>query len=445
MPANFTFRPAALLLATLVAPFAAGAQGVLIGASPATPAASAALEVRSTTQGLLPPRLTSAQRAAIASPAQGLEVYQTDGTPGLYYYSGVAWVNLTNGRVPDADGSTVPANGGVISTLAGNGNAGYGGDGGAATSAQLNYSAGVAVDAGGTVYVADQFNYRIRSITAAGIIRTVAGDGTQGYGGDGAAATSAQLNYPTGVAVDAGGTVYVAEQNGHRIRAINPAGIIRTVAGTGTRGFSGDGGAATSAQLNRPSGVAVDAGGTVYVADLSNHCIRAISPAGIIRTVAGTGNAGYSGDGGPATSAQLNQPYGVAVDAAGTVYVADVSNQRIRAISPAGVIRTVAGTGTAGYGGDGAAATSAQLSSPYGVAVDAGGTVYVADYGNQRIRAISPAGVIRTVAGTGTAGYGGDGAAATAAQFNGPTGVAVDGSGTVYVSDRSNQRVRVIK
>jgi sugar lactone lactonase YvrE len=432
------------LAAVLLAALSARAQGVGIGTAGA-PAASAALEVASTTQGLLPPRLTAAQRAAIASPAPGLQVFQTDGTIGLYYYTGVAWVNLTNGRVPDANGSTVPANGGTINTLAGTGRSNYGGDGGPATSAQFSGPIGVAVDAGGTVYVADWDNSRIRAISPAGIISTVAGTGTRGAGGDGGPATSAQLYLPGGVAVAADGTLYVGDQQNHRVRAISPAGIMSTLAGTGTPGFSGDGGPATAAQLNLPTGVAVDAGGTVYVADQSNHRVRAISPTGSIRTVAGTGTAGYGGDGGPAASAQLSSPYGVAVDAGGTLYVADRGNYCIRAISPAGIISTVAGTGTPGFSGDGGPATSAQLNQPTGVAVDAGGTLYVGDRGNQRVRAISPAGIIRTVAGTGTAGYGGDGGPATSAQLRTPIGLAVDAGGTVYVADQSNNRVRVIK
>ena len=431
------------LPALLLAALATRAQSVSIG-TPA-PAASAVLEVRSTTQGLLPPRLTAAQRAAIASPAQGLQVFQTDGTLGLYQFTGLVWTNLTNGRIPDANGSTVPANGGIIGTLAGNGAFGYSGDGGPATSAQLSGPYGVTVDGAGTVYVADQANNRVRAITAAGVIRTLAGTGTRSYGGDGGAATAAALNFPAGVAVDAAGTVYVADDYNHRIRAISSDGIIRTVAGTGTRGYGGDGGPATAAKLNYPTGVAVDAAGTLYVADTNNHRIRAISPAGVIRTVAGNGSAGGSGNGGAATSAQLYGPSGVAVDAGGTLYVADQGNHRIQAVSPAGIVRTLAGTGTAGSTGDGGAATAAQLNSPGGVAVDAGGTVYVAEQSGHRIRAINPAGIIRMVAGTGATGSTGDGGPATSAQLNSPGGVAVDGAGAVYVADQNNQRIRVIR
>jgi sugar lactone lactonase YvrE len=210
--------------------------------------------------------------------------------------------------------------GGIITTVAGNGIAGYSGDGGAATSAQLYHPYGVAVDAAGNLYIADTSNHRIRRVTPGGIITTVAGNGIAGYSGDGGAATSAQLSYPDGMAVDAAGNLYIADNGNRRIRRVTPGGIISTVAGNGTRGYSGDGGAAASAQLYAPSGVAVDAVGNLYIADAGNNRIRRVTPGGIITTVAGNGIAGYSGDGGAATSAQVNYPWGVAVAAQGRIF-----------------------------------------------------------------------------------------------------------------------------
>ena len=262
------------VLLLLALPFLAQAQtsGVRIGTA-GTPDASAALDVVSTSQGFLPPRLTASQRAAIASPVAGLLVYQTDGTQGLYYYSGVAWVNATNGRVPDASGGTVPANGAVVSTLAGLAGSQGSTDGTGAAARFINPSS-VAVDAAGTVYVADQSNHTIRRITAAGVVSTLAGlAGSQGSAdGTGAAA---RFYYPGGVAVDAAGTVYVADQNNHTVRRITAAGAVSTLAGlAGSQGSADGTGAA--ARFRTPSGVAVDAAGAVYVADQNNHTIRVI-------------------------------------------------------------------------------------------------------------------------------------------------------------------------
>jgi PKD repeat protein len=338
--------------------------------------------------------------------------------------------------VPSAFGVSVRD---TITTLAGTGTAGFAGDGGQATSAQLNLPTGVAVDGQGNLYIADYVNHRIRKVSS-GIITTVAGTGTAGYSGDGGQATSAQLDYPFGVAVDAQGNLYIADQVNQRIRKVS-GGIITTVAGTGTAGYSGDGGQATSAQLNNPIGVAVDGQGNLYIADYMNHRIRKVS-SGIITTVAGTGTAGYSGDGGQATSAQLDGPVGVGVDAQGSVYIADQGNQRIRKLS-GGIITTVAGTGTAGFLGDGGQATSAQLNSPFGVAVDGQGNLYIADASNHRVRKVS-GGIITTVAGTGTSGYSGDGGQATSAQISEPVGVAVDGQGNLYIADYDNQRIRKV-
>ncbi len=266
-------------------------------------------------------------------------------------------------------------------------------------------------------------------------IETVAGNGTPGYMGDGGAGISAQLNQPYDVAVDGASNVYIADTANYVIRKLDAStGIITTVAGNGMAGYSGDGGAATSAELNAPKSVVVDIAGNLYIADTGNNVIRKVDAStGIMTTVAGNGKAGYSGDGGAATSAQLNTPYGVAVDIAGNLYVADVENHVIRKVTVStGIITTVAGNGKAGYSGDGGAAISAEMSSPEGVAVDSLGNLYIAVFGNCVIRKVAAStGIITTVAGNGTAGYSGDGGAATSAEMNYPGGIAVDGAGNL--------------
>jgi sugar lactone lactonase YvrE len=256
-------------------------------------------------------------------------------------------------------------------------------------------------------------------------------------------------NNPRGVAVDGAGNLYIADTSNFRIREVAAAtGVITTVAGNGTSAYSGDGGAATSAELQYPSGVAVDSAGNLYIADTSNFRIREMSAGtGIITTVAGDGTAGYSGDGGPATSAELYSPEGVAVDAAGDIYINDSSNGRIREVSAGtGIITTVAGDGTAGYSGDGGAATSAELNYPSGVAVDGAGDIYIADSSNSRIREVSAGtGIITTIAGNGTAAYNGDVRAATSPELNYPDGVAIDGAGNLYIADTYNSVIAEVQ
>jgi uncharacterized protein (TIGR03437 family) len=278
---------------------------------------------------------------------------------------------------------------GVISTVAGIGTFGFSGDNGPATSAELDYPAGVAVDSAGNFYIADTGNHRIRKVSG-GVITTVAGNGTLGFSGDNGLATSAQLDYPGGVAVDSAGNLYIADSYNFRIRKVSN-GVITTVAGNGAPGFGGGGdGPATSAALSRPSGIAVDSAGNLYIAEFNSSRIRKVSN-GAITTVAGSGTPGFSGDNGPATSAQLNGPEGVAVDSAGNLYIADFGNNRIRKVAN-GVIATIAGTGTPGFSGDNGPAASAQLAYPGGVASDSTGKVYVADTGNYRIRVLTPSG-----------------------------------------------------
>ena len=328
--------------------------------------------------------------------------------------------------------------------MAGTGTATFGGDGGAAVAAQVSSPYGVALDGAGNLYIADTGSHRIRKVNSAGVISTVAGNGTRGYGGDGGPATAAQLQLPVGVAADGAGNLYIADFHNHRIRKVDAAGDISTVAGTGTRGYGGDGGPAVNAKLGYPYGLALDGAGNLYIADFENHRIRKMNAAGNISTVAGNGAAGYGGDGGQAAAAQLNYPRDLALDGAGNLYIADGGNNRIRKVDSAGVITTVAGDGTSDYGGDGGAAVDAQLDRPYGVAADGAGNLYIADQDNERIRKVNAAGVITTVAGTGTRGSDGDGGPAAAAQVGRPRGLALDGSGNLYIAEWGNSRIRKV-
>ncbi|MFN2569026.1 MAG: hypothetical protein ABR564_05425 [Candidatus Dormibacteria bacterium] len=390
---------------------------------------------------------------------------------------------------------------GTISTAAGNGAQGYSGDGGAATAAMLNRPQSPAVD-GSLVFFADEGNQRVRvfnmgstAVTqdgvsvGAGQITTVAGNGTQGYGGDGSAATSALLNNPQAVTVDGSHNLYIADTTGQRIRRVDSAGVITTVAGNGTACSSatsacGDNGLPTTAQLNSPYGVAVS-GTTLYVADFFNRRVRKVdlSAGGLITAVTSTvsSSGGYSGDGGPASAAELHSPIGVTVDG-GVLYITEQYNHDIRKVDTSGNISTVAGCSSAcngtqhGFGGDGGQATGALLFNPFATAVDSAHNLYISDESNYRVRKVDSAGVISTVAGSGrcvttvTPGlvpslpvvgtlplppplgpsttscsqYGGDGGQATSALLNTPRGVAVDGT-TLYIADTNNDRVRTVQ
>jgi len=327
--------------------------------------------------------------------------------------------------------------GGNMTTVAGNGVMNYGGDNGSALNAQMNLPQGVAVDAAGNVYVADTANHEVRKIDTKGTITSLIGNGTAGSGGN-------QLNAPQAVAVDAAGNVYIADTQNARIVKVTPAGSASTVAGNGTPGYGGDGGAATSAQIYTPTGLAVDTKGNLYIADYQNHRIRMVTPGGTISTVAGNGNQGYGGDGGPAANALLNYPAGVAVDSGGNLYIADWGNYVIRKVLTNGTIATIAGTHAPGYTGDGGLAVQAQMSGPTDVAVDSSWNVYFTD-GSSRVREIFTSGFINAIAGNGTPGYSGDGGAATAAQINVPAGLAVSSSGNVYVADSNNNAVRMLQ
>jgi len=341
---------------------------------------------------------------------------------------------------------TAPAGAQIIHTYAGNGIMGYSGDGAAATAAKLNQPIGVAFDGSGNLYIADVGNSRIRIINAPGVITTFAGSGLVGYSGDGGAATSAKFMGMAGIAIDGPGNVYITDGGNNCIRKINTSGIITTIAGMGASGYSGDGGPATAARIANPKGLAVDGAGCVYIADYNNSVIRQIDSVGIIHTFAGTGTPGYSGDAGPATAAELNYPYSVTVDKTGNVYIADFGNYRVRKVDPSGIISTFAGGGSI-YPGDGHPATAATLAGPSAVVTDKWGNVYIADVGSShtsttRTWIVDTFGIIYTIAGNGTAGYSGDGGPATAAEMNQPAGLALDGCGNVYIADLNNNRVR---
>ena len=323
-------------------------------------------------------------------------------------------------------------------------------DGGPAAEALLTFPYGVAVDDQGNLYIADTENHRIRRVDTDGIITTFAGTGEEGFGGDGGPATEAKLDWPSGVAVDADGTVYIADQENERIRKIDTDGIITTFAGSGSYNYKGeeDGIPAIEASLNWPTGVAVDGQGDVYIADSYNNLIRKVDGDGLITTIAGSGRIfGFFeepdeddvGDGGPATEAKLDWPIGVTVDSEGNVYVADVGHNRVRKLTRMGseyIISTIAGTGDEGDEdgdgdiGDGGPATEAQLSAPRGVAVDREGYVYFADTGNNRIRRIDSDGMITTVAGD---------ESTVGAQLSVPRNIAIDADGDLYVAGYGKQ------
>jgi hypothetical protein len=328
----------------------------------------------------------------------------------------------------------------IITTVAGKGI----GDGGAAANASLQQPHGMAVDTAGNLYFADYYDNRIRKVNTNGIITTIAGFGPAGYNGDKIQATNAYLNNPTGVALDVQGDVFIADYLNHRIRKMSAAGVITTVAGDGIAGYSGDGGAATAARLNEPHAIRVDTAGNLFIADRKNHCVRVANSIGTIITAAGNGTAGYGGDGGAALAASLNNPFDVVLDAVGNIFIADTGNNRIRKVTHNGIITTVAGNGVPAYAGDGGTATNACLHSPEGVALDSAGNLYIADEDNQRIRKVDVKGTITTVAGNGIGGYSGDGGAATNARLFYPKNVILDAHGNLFIADGFNNRIRKV-
>lgn len=333
-----------------------------------------------------------------------------------------------------------------ISLIAGTASTpGYTGDSGKATSAELDSPTGVWVDSKHNIYIVDKDNDRIRLVSTSGIISTVAGSSTaEVYAGDGGKATQASLNLPNGIAFDSAGNMYIADTGNNVVRKVDTSGIISTVAGNSSSAYSGDEGPATSASLSSPTSVAFDSAGNLYIADANNNCIRMVTTDQNIHTVAGQCSyALFEGDGGPATKAKLNKPYSVAVDAYRDIYISDTGNNRIREVTPDGIIHTIAGNGTAGFK-DGPA-LKAEFSSPSGITLDASGSIYVADKSNSRIRKILPSGNVVTIAGNGSFVYSGNDVPATSASLNFPLGLGVDNStGNLYVADSQDHVVRVL-
>jgi len=406
----------------------------------------------------------------------------------LYYPRAVTLDSAGNLFISDEGNQVirrVDKNTGNISTVAGNGAAGYTGDGVPATSARLNNPVSVAVDSAGNLFIADYSNNVIRRVdSSTGIISTFAGYGNGN--GDGHPATTAKLNFPEGVAVDSVGNLFIADYSNSAIRRVDKTtgtistvaslyypqviavdsagnlfffdtqnnvirrldkatGAISTVAGNGTRGYTGDGGLATSASFSSPQGLAFDSAGNLFIADYYNYVIRRVDKtSGIVSTVAGTGASGYTGDDGPATSAKLNNPSGIAVDSSGNLFIADYYKNVIRRVDGStGIISTFAGNATQGYSGDGGPATSASLKIPEGITIDSAGNLFFDDYGNNVIRRVDKAtGVISTFAGNGIQGYTGDGGPATTARLYNPQGIAVDSVGNLFIADTQNNAIR---
>ncbi len=339
----------------------------------------------------------------------------------------------------------------TIVTVAGNGVAGYGGDGGNALSAKFDHPDVIRLDGAGNKYVVDEHNHVIRKINAAGIITTIAGTGygagttSGGYSGDGGQATNARLSRPSDVSFDASGNIYISEAGNCTIRKVDMSGVITTYAGTGSCGYDGDNIPATSTRLSNPFGLVFDIAGNLYFSDNGNRRVRKINSAGIITTVAGTGTAGYTGDNGPATNAKMRPTGYLSISSANELFIPDYYNSVIRKVDASGTITTIIGNGSMGSGGDGGPATDASLTSPFAMIFDASGNMLVSDRSANVIRKINTSGIISTIAGTGTAGYYGDGGPALSAQLNTDLYCsAVDAWGNLYIADPVNNRIRRI-
>ena len=335
----------------------------------------------------------------------------------------------------------------TITTIAGTGVAGYSGDGGPAIAAEIKNPTGITIGPHGDIYFCDEGNAVVRRINTAGIVTTFAGNSIPGFSGDGGMATDAQLA-PLDIASDQYGNVFIVNFEEHVVRKVETFGIITTVAGIGmSLGFSGDGGPATDAQLAYPTGVAVDKRGNIYIADFGfhNYRIRKVDTSGIITTICGTGTMGFSGDGGPATLAEINSPRGITVDKTGNVYFTDVTNNRIRKIDTAGIITTVGGNGIYGYNGENIPATDAAMRSPDGLTIDSIGNLYFAENDNDRVRKIGVNGLINTVIGNGLQGYSGDGGDPLSAELYWPASVALDLHNNIFVTDAANNRIRMVR
>ena len=334
---------------------------------------------------------------------------------------------------------------GKIKRVVGKGVSGFSGDGGPASEAKLKQPAGLAFDNEGNLYVADRGNHSVRKIDTQGNISTIAGNGVEGFSGDGGPATQAKLNLPAGLAFDSKGNLYISDRSNDRVRMVDSKGIIRTIAGNGGDGFSGDKGPATKAELNKPFGLAIDKNDNLFIADRGNNRIRRIDSNGVITTIAGDGGFYYIGDNGPAYRASIAGPTGVAVDKEGNLYIADRYNNRVRMVDTNGLIRTIVGTGQRDYNGDSELARETNLHLPFDLTLDPEGKLLIVDRSHYLIRRVdTKSGTIETIAGSGKKKFKGDGGPATGAGLSFPHGIAVDSKDNVIFSDKAHFRIRKI-
>ncbi len=335
---------------------------------------------------------------------------------------------------------------GIITTIAGNGIAGYSGDGGPALEAALSFPAGLALDSAGNLFIADRNNHRIRKVDTKGIITTVAGNGTEGFGGDGGSALEASLNFPSDVVIDSKGHLYISDRSNNRIRKIDSQGVITTVAGSGKPEFGGDFGSAKDALLKYPFGICLDQQGNLYIADRGNNRIRKVDTNGIITTVAGDGMHFFGGDYGPATQASLAYPTDVATDKVGNVYIADRNNNRIRKVDSLGVITTFMGTGQPEFNGDKEIAAETNLHLPFSLAIDpTSERLVVADRNHFRIRSAHlKTQSVKTVAGNGHSLFKGDGGPGKGATLDTPSGIVIDPAGNILFAEKNHNRIRIL-
>ena len=422
------------------------AEPTLTALSASAPAGSS-ITFTATVSGLTAGGATPNQGTVTISDQNGVLAKETlvNGV-ATYTTSGLAPGTITVTASYDGTADFAASATGTIVTAVGTGKAGYSGDNAPATTANLNHPWGVAVDSAGDLFFCDVNNNVVREVVkSTGNIITVAGDGKAGYSGDQGPATSAELDSPNSVAVNSAGDLFISDAGNNRIReVVKLTGDIITIAGTGKAGYSGDHGPATDAEIDSPRGLSVNSAGDVFFADNPNNVVREVEASGDIMTVAGDGKAGYSGNNGPATAAKLNGPNFVAVDSAGNLFIGDANNNQVREVVKAtGDIIAVAGNGTSGYSGDNGPATAAEMANPLGVAFDSVGDLFIADNGDNVVREVVKAtGNIITVAGDGKAGYSGDDGPAIDATLSNPGRVAVNSAGVLFIADANNNVVR---